>query len=221
MQRARVDRARLVLARLRRRPAQIGTGVIFGEPQPWALLAGVPSAAAGAHAGGQHPPLPHRGRRAGGDRTGRRGSAPSQSPARGRPGRHRARAARPGLRRRQRGLRGRRLVRDQRLADLGARRARRRRAARAARTRSTSSSATRSPRTPPPSREHWNGVISVDDACNAYYAADPARCGIGLDQHLDARADHAPAGLEPVRGASTSPASSPRRAATASTRTCR
>jgi hypothetical protein len=27
---------------------------------------------------------------------------------------------------------------------------------------------------------HWGGTISVDDACNAFYAADPARCGVGL-----------------------------------------
>ena len=25
--------------------------------------------------------------------------------------------------------------------------------------------------------EHWNGVISVDDACSAWYAHDPSRCG--------------------------------------------
>jgi hypothetical protein len=27
---------------------------------------------------------------------------------------------------------------------------------------------------------HWNGTISVDDACNAFYAAEPSRCGVGL-----------------------------------------
>jgi hypothetical protein len=27
---------------------------------------------------------------------------------------------------------------------------------------------------------HWDGTISVDDACNAFYAHDPARCGIPL-----------------------------------------
>jgi hypothetical protein len=27
---------------------------------------------------------------------------------------------------------------------------------------------------------HWDGTISVDDACNAFYASHPARCGIGL-----------------------------------------
>jgi hypothetical protein len=28
--------------------------------------------------------------------------------------------------------------------------------------------------------QHWDGTISVDDACNAFYAHDPARCGIPL-----------------------------------------
>ncbi len=27
---------------------------------------------------------------------------------------------------------------------------------------------------------HWDGTISVDDACNAFYASQPAKCGIGL-----------------------------------------
>jgi hypothetical protein len=27
--------------------------------------------------------------------------------------------------------------------------------------------------------DHWNGTISVDDACNAFYSPEPARCGIG------------------------------------------
>jgi glycosyl hydrolase family 36/glycosyl transferase family 36 len=26
--------------------------------------------------------------------------------------------------------------------------------------------------------DHWDGTISIDDACNAFYARDPARCGI-------------------------------------------
>jgi hypothetical protein len=26
---------------------------------------------------------------------------------------------------------------------------------------------------------HWNGTISVDDACNGFYSPEPARCGIG------------------------------------------
>jgi hypothetical protein len=27
---------------------------------------------------------------------------------------------------------------------------------------------------------HWDGTISIDDACNAFYARDQARCGIAL-----------------------------------------
>ena len=28
--------------------------------------------------------------------------------------------------------------------------------------------------------DHWNGTISIDDACNAWYSSDPSRCGIGI-----------------------------------------
>jgi hypothetical protein len=28
--------------------------------------------------------------------------------------------------------------------------------------------------------DHWDGTISIDDACNAFYARQPARCGISL-----------------------------------------
>ena len=28
--------------------------------------------------------------------------------------------------------------------------------------------------------DHWNGTISVDDACNGWYSSDPSRCGIGV-----------------------------------------
>jgi hypothetical protein len=28
--------------------------------------------------------------------------------------------------------------------------------------------------------DHWNGTISIDDACNAWYSSDPSRCGIGV-----------------------------------------
>ena len=41
---------RLVLARLRGRHGQLGTGVIFGEPQPWAMLAGALTPRAGGPA---------------------------------------------------------------------------------------------------------------------------------------------------------------------------
>ena len=147
---ARVDRARLVLARVRRpradrpgrdlrRAAAVGAAGRRREPRP------------GAHAGGEHPPLPHGNRRAAADR--RAGAHRLVAVARAqRPGRDRAHRAADRHRRQQRGLRGRRLVRDQRLADLGARRARRRGSAGARSTPSTSSSATRSPPTRAPSR---------------------------------------------------------------------
>jgi hypothetical protein len=28
--------------------------------------------------------------------------------------------------------------------------------------------------------DHWDGTISVDDVCNAWYSSDPSRCGIGV-----------------------------------------
>src|SRR5205085_2378119 len=28
--------------------------------------------------------------------------------------------------------------------------------------------------------DHWNGVITVDDVCAAYYQSPPSGCGIGL-----------------------------------------
>ena len=40
-------------------------------------------------------------------------------------------------------------------------------------TRGTSTRATRSPRTPDAFPRHWDGTISVDDACNAWYASAP------------------------------------------------
>ena len=43
--RARVDRPRLVLARLLAAPTRSARGVIFEEPQPWAILAGAPTPA--------------------------------------------------------------------------------------------------------------------------------------------------------------------------------
>ena len=33
--------------------------------------------------------------------------------------------------------------------------------------------------------DHWAGTISVDDACYAYYSADPQDCGIGLSTDFD------------------------------------
>jgi hypothetical protein len=55
----------------------------------------------------------------------------------------------------------------------------------------------------------WNGVITVDDVCSAHYASDPSRCGIGLFSGWNTQIMHQPswglftalklAGLDPVR----------------------
>ena len=79
--RARMDRRRLVLARLCRR-RQIGSGAIFEEPQPWAILAGAPQPGRRDQAGAQHPPLPRRRRRTGRRCTARRASDRAQPGAR-------------------------------------------------------------------------------------------------------------------------------------------
>jgi Glycosyl hydrolase 36 superfamily, catalytic domain/Glycosyltransferase family 36 len=41
--------------------------------------------------------------------------------------------------------------------------------------------------------ERWNGVLSVDDACHAWFAEDPASCGIGLDPSYAGQIMHQPA----------------------------
>jgi Glycosyl hydrolase 36 superfamily, catalytic domain/Glycosyltransferase family 36 len=57
--------------------------------------------------------------------------------------------------------------------------------------------------------DHWNGVISVDDACYSFYETDPSRCGIGFSDTYDTQIMHQPAwslfdtinlaGIEPTR----------------------
>jgi hypothetical protein len=57
--------------------------------------------------------------------------------------------------------------------------------------------------------DHWNGVLSVDDVCYAYYETDPSRCGIGFSTAYDTQIMHQPAwslfdtitlaGIEPTR----------------------
>jgi hypothetical protein len=57
--------------------------------------------------------------------------------------------------------------------------------------------------------DHWNGVLSVDDVCYAYYETDPSRCGIGFSTNYDTQIMHQPAwslfdtitlaGLHPTR----------------------
>jgi hypothetical protein len=39
----------------------------------------------------------------------------------------------------------------------------------------------------------WNGVLSVDDACNSWFAQDPGACGIGLDHTYAGQIMHQPA----------------------------
>jgi hypothetical protein len=56
--------------------------------------------------------------------------------------------------------------------------------------------------------QRWNGVISVDDVCSAHYASDPSRCGVGLFSGWNTQIMHQPswglfgalklAGLDPV-----------------------
>jgi glycosyl hydrolase family 36/glycosyl transferase family 36 len=57
--------------------------------------------------------------------------------------------------------------------------------------------------------DHWNGVLSVDDVCYAFYESDPSRCGIGFSTNYDTQIMHQPAwslfdtiklaGLNPTR----------------------
>jgi hypothetical protein len=55
---------------------------------------------------------------------------------------------------------------------------------------------------------HWDGVISVDDACRSWYSTGPEQCGVGLSSSYDGQIMHQPAwslfdviklaGIEPV-----------------------
>ena len=57
--------------------------------------------------------------------------------------------------------------------------------------------------------DHWNGVISVDDICFAHYAPQPSNCGIGFTTAYDTQIMHQPAwslfdviklaGIDPTR----------------------
>jgi hypothetical protein len=57
--------------------------------------------------------------------------------------------------------------------------------------------------------DHWNGILSVDDVCYAFYETDPSRCGIGFTTTYDTQIMHQPAwslfdtiglaGIEPTR----------------------
>jgi Glycosyl hydrolase 36 superfamily, catalytic domain len=41
--------------------------------------------------------------------------------------------------------------------------------------------------------DHWNGILSVDDACRSWYSKDPANCGVGLSSAYDTQIMHQPA----------------------------
>jgi glycosyl hydrolase family 36/glycosyl transferase family 36 len=40
---------------------------------------------------------------------------------------------------------------------------------------------------------HWDGVLSVDDACRSWYSTDPANCGVGLSTAYNTQIMHQPA----------------------------
>ncbi|MEA2124551.1 MAG: cellobiose phosphorylase [Solirubrobacteraceae bacterium] len=41
--------------------------------------------------------------------------------------------------------------------------------------------------------DHWNGILSVDDACRSWYSTDPERCGVGLSSAYSTQIMHQPA----------------------------
>jgi hypothetical protein len=41
--------------------------------------------------------------------------------------------------------------------------------------------------------DHWNGILSVDDACRSWYSTDPQRCGVGLSSAYSTQIMHQPA----------------------------
>ena len=151
---------------------QIGTGAIFGEPQPWAMLAGAPTPDAGAHARRQHPPLPRRRRRAARGPA-RIGSA--QSPAADDPTSPSAAGGRGGIGGGNNAVYvGGAWFAVNGWLTLGARR---RSTASCPNARDatpgTSPRATRSPPTRRAYPDHWDGMISVDDVCYSYYSEPP------------------------------------------------
>ncbi len=41
--------------------------------------------------------------------------------------------------------------------------------------------------------DHWDGIISVDDACRSWYSTNPEECGVGLSTNYDTQIMHQPA----------------------------
>jgi hypothetical protein len=61
--------------------------------------------------------------------------------------------------------------------------------------------------------EHWDGIVSVDDVCRSFYSPDPAQCGNGIQKTYAGQIMHQPAwslfdaiklaGVEPTAGGYT------------------
>jgi hypothetical protein len=41
--------------------------------------------------------------------------------------------------------------------------------------------------------QHWDGILSVDDACRSWYSTNPSQCGVGLSTNYDTQIMHQPA----------------------------
>ena len=186
---------------------QIGHGAIFGEPQPWALLAGVPSAGQARTlvanirrflTGVGAPPQTHGPARIGS----------SQSPARNDPDVHERTDSPLGIGDNNAVYVGGAWYAINgwltwALGELDGVVPRARQYAFDELERNTLAAHARAY----PGR--WDGVISVDDVCNAHYASDPSRCGIGIFSGWNTQVMHQPswslfaalklAGLDPVR----------------------
>ena len=158
----------------------IGSGAIFGEPQPWAVLAGVPTQARAQRLvanirrfltgiGAARRPEPDRlDDLAGGGRP-RRHRAPHRlGPARATPATLVGASQFPG------GVwfdvNGWLTWALSQLDGVVPRRA----ALRVGRVHAQHAGGAH-----PAFPDHWNGTISSDDACNGFYSPEPARCGIG------------------------------------------
>ena len=186
---------------------QIGHGVIFGEPQPWALLAGVPNRRQARTlvanvrrflTGVGAPPQTHGPARIGS----------SQSPARNDPDVSERTSSPLGIGDNNAVYVGGAWYAIDgwltwALGELDGKVPRAREYAFDEFRRNTLTAHARA------YPGHWNGVISVDDVCWAHYSSDPSRCGIGILDGWTTQIMHQPswslfaalklAGLDPVR----------------------